>query len=158
MPAIGRRTLFDVCLWVGWAGVLGGAARSDAEQISDALLTLSTALEERNAARFLSLVDRERFPDYSALQDSIVALTAQYEVSSSIGVLEQGRRGDGYELKLDWMLQMKPAGGGGPAQRRQQVVNCRIERFGKRWKVTALAPLSFFRPSEAAVVMKRGHA
>ena len=131
---------------MGWAGTLGRAAKSDAEQISELLLALSTALEQGNAARFLSSVDRDRCPDYAALEDNVIALTAQNEVGSSVGVLEQSRNGESYELKLDWLLQLRPASREGPAQTRRQVVNCRIERIGKRMKITALAPAAFFRP------------
>ena len=146
MPAIGRRALFDVCLWLGWTGALRAAAKSETEQISELLLSLSTALEQCNAARFLSLVDRDRCPEYATLEENVVALTAQNEVGSSVGVLEQSRNGEGYDLKLDWLLQLRPASRDGPAQTRRQVVNCRMERLGKRWKITALAPVAFFRP------------
>ena len=142
MPAIGRSVACACCFWLAAA-----AATTDSEKISAMLLELSSALEDGNAARFLDQVDSRRCPDYAALENNVVALAAQYEIGSSIGVIEQTKRGDGYELKLDWMLQLKPAGGAGPAQRRHGNVTCRIESAGKRWKVTALGPVAFFKPS-----------
>lgn len=141
MRAIARSLAGALCLWLAAA-----AAATDADQISAVLLALSTSLQEGNAALFLDQVDRKRFSNYAALEDNVVAMTAQDEVASSIGILEQSRNGDAYELKLDWLLQLKRAGGEGPAQRRRETVTCRVERSGKRWRVTALAPMSFLRP------------
>ena len=78
---------------------------------------------------------------------NIVALVAQNEIASSVGVIEQSRDGEAFVLKLDWILQMKPASGAGPARDRRDVVTCRVERSGKRWKVISLEPVAFFRPS-----------
>lgn len=126
---------------------MGAPAESDSEQISALVLDLSTALEESSPSRFLDRVDRQRCPQYAALEENVVALTAQYELGSSVGVIEQSRKGEGYDLKLDWLLQLRPAGGAGPAERRRQIVTARIERSGKKWKVTALEPVNFFKPS-----------
>lgn len=141
MRAIARS--FVCALFVCLASAV---ADTDADQISAVLLNLTTSLQERNAALFLDQVDRKRFSNYTALEDNVVAMTVQDDVASSIGILEQSRNGDVYELKLDWLIQLKRAAGEGPAERRRETVTCRIERLGKRWKVTALAPVSFLRP------------
>ncbi len=132
-----------LCLFPPQARARGA---SDADRISAVLLDLSSALEESSAARFLDQVDRRRCPDYAALEESVVALLAQFEVGSSVGVSEQTKNGDGYDLKLDWMLELKPASGGGASRRRRDTVNCRIEPSGKRWTVTRLEPAKFFSP------------
>lgn len=132
-----------VCV-LGLSLAVSGA--SDAEKVRAVLLELSGALEDANAARFLDQIDRRRFANYAALQDNVVALVAQTEIGSSIGVLEQTASGDAFDLKLDWLLLLKPASGGGPARERRQTVTCRLEPSGKRLKVTALAPLDFFKP------------
>lgn len=139
----------------GWGGGESGAAArvaaqrdaaSDTDKVRGVLLEMSSALEENNAARFLDQVDHRRCPDYAALEDNVVAMMAQDDVGSSVGVIEQAKKGDGYELKLDWLLELKPSGGGAAAERRHATVTCRIEPSGKRWKVTLLAPVSFFKP------------
>ena len=141
MQAIARSIVCALCFCLA-----STVAADDADQISAVLLSLSTSLQDRNAAGFLDQVDRKRFSNYAVLEDNVVAMTAQDEVASSIGILEQSRNGDIYELKLDWLLQLKRTGAEGPAERRRETVTCRIERLGKRWKVTALAPVSFLRP------------
>jgi len=117
-----------------------------AEGMEGLLHAFSSALEEGNAARFLATIDRRRCPGYAALEDNVVALLAQNSVGSSIGITGQTRQQDSYELKLDWLLQIRPAGGARPAVVRRQTIRCRIERSGKGWKVTALEPAGFFRP------------
>lgn len=107
------------------------------------LLALSAALEEGNAARFLSYLDKQKCPDYAALERNVVALVAQYDVGSSVGVVTETQDGDAVELKLDWLLRLRPSGGGATAERRAQL-RCRLETRGKNWKVTALEPASFF--------------
>jgi hypothetical protein len=114
-----------------------------AEGIGPVLLELSAALEDRNAARFLGQIDRRRFRDYEVLETNVVALVAQYDVGSSVDVVEENRTGEAVELKLDWLLRLRPASGG-PTMERKQQVRCRLERRGKAWKVTALEPVSFF--------------
>ena len=126
---------------------MAAAAADDADKVRAVLLEMSQALQDSSASRFLDQVDRRRCPGYAALQDNIVALAAQYEIASSVAVVEQTKDGKAWESKLDWLLEMKPAGGGGPAQRRRGAVLCRIEPSGKRWKVTRLEPVDFFKPS-----------
>ena len=124
--------------------LFAAAAAFAAGPIDSVLLELSTSLESGNAARFLDQVDKQRCPQYAALESNVVALAAQYEVGSSIGIIEQTEKNGIYDLKLDWMLEVRPAGGDSPAERRRQEVHCRIERVGRRWKVTVLEPVSFF--------------
>jgi hypothetical protein len=131
MPAIARSAVWALALWQA------------ADRIEPVLLDLSAALEEGSAAAFLARVDKNRCPDYDRLESNIVALTAQFRVGSSVNVVEQTRDGQAIEAKLDWLLRLRPKGGG-PASERRHQLRCRLERRGKAWKVTALAPASFF--------------
>ncbi len=140
MPVIARSLLCVLCF-----GAILSATPSEADEVSSLLLDLSTSLQEGNAARFLSYIDR-RLQDYAVLEDEVVAMTAQDEVASSVAVLEQQKTGGGYELRLDWLLELKTISGDKPAERRRSEVICRIERSGKQWKISALAPVTFFRP------------
>ncbi len=108
-----------------------------------ALLELSAALEDGNAARFLAMIDKKRCPDYAKLEENVVALAAQYDIGSSVGIVEQTSQGDEVELKLDWLLRLRPSSGGPPVERRGQL-RCRLEPRGKKWRVAALEPVSFF--------------
>jgi hypothetical protein len=123
-----------------------GASAAEPDPVAQVLRELSLALQDGSAAQFLARIDRRRCPDYGELEDNVVALLAQAEIASSAGVIEQKKNGEAYEFKVDWLLQLRPAGGPGPVQRRQGTVSCRIELAGKKWKVTAISPVSFFSP------------
>jgi len=109
------------------------------------VLALSAALEEGNAARFLGYIDKERCREYLALETNVVALAAQYDVGSSVGIVTETRDGEAVDLKLDWLLRLRPSGGGAAVERRAEL-RARLEPRGKNksWKVTALEPASFF--------------
>jgi len=117
------------------------------ERVEPLLLELSAALEDGNAARCLGHIDKDRCPNYAALETNVVALTAQYEVGSSVGVIGQKQDGPAVELTLDWLLRLRPVSGG-PTRERKARVRCRLEPRGKRWKVAALEPVSFFSAIE----------
>jgi len=136
MPAIARSVLCAAALALA------------ADRVEPVLLGLSAALEEGNAARFLSQIDKKLCPNYGALEANVVALVSQYEIGSSVGVIDQAGDGDAVELKLDWLLRLRPAAGGAAWERKSRL-RCRLERRGKQWKVTALEPASFFSAIEA---------
>lgn len=140
MPVIVRSLLCVLVFRIAAPG-------ADLEKVSAVLFELSSALQDSSAARFLHQVDRRRFSDYPVLESNVVALAAQNEIGSSVRVIEQTRNGDAYELKLDWLLQLRPSSGVGPARRRRDTVICRIEPSGKHWKVTSISPVAFFSPS-----------
>ncbi len=142
MLAIGRSLTYAACLWTAVA------AGADSVGIRDLLLALSTSLEDGRAARFLAQIDRQRVARYAALQPNVVALLAQNEVASSIELLEEKPDGEAYDLKLDWRLEMRPAGSLGRLVARREQVRCRVARVGKRWNVVALEPVEFFRAPE----------
>ena len=143
MPAIGRSLTYAACLC---AAAAGGAAGS--VEIRDLLLALSTSLEDGRAARFLAQVDRTRVARYAELEQNVVALAAQNQVASSIRLLDEQADGQAYDLKLDWLLEMRPAGSLGRLVTRREQVRCRVARSGRRWKVVALEPVEFFRAPE----------
>jgi hypothetical protein len=124
--------------------LLGGAGAADVRDASAVVFTMSQALQQSNPARFLAQVDRRRFAAYGALERSVAALCAQYEISSSIEVIDAREENGALSLTVDWLLQTTPASAPGPAQRRQEKIHCRLEQIEGKWKVTALAPVEFF--------------
>src|SRR5262245_7028196 len=64
------------------------ASPAETEPVSQVLRELNAALQDGNAAQFLAQIDRRRCPDYGALEDNVVALVAQNEIGSSVGVME----------------------------------------------------------------------
>ncbi len=116
----------------------------------------SRALQARSAASFLRLFDRENFAGYPELESHIVALTTQSDIASSVETVSIERSDSGYRLRVDWLLQLSVLETPGPLETRREVVeisaadlNNESEQKKKRWRITSLKPLEFFRPQGA---------
>jgi hypothetical protein len=129
---------------------LARSADSETAQIRRELLDASRALQAGNATSFLARFDRSEFLDYARLSSYVAALTEQSEIASSIDVTEIAPGEDGYQLRVDWLLQLTLTSSPGPIESRQQSVTMQIARRGKKWKITRLEPVDFFRPQYPA--------
>jgi hypothetical protein len=128
-------------LLVGWvvAASLTLFAQSRPPAHMEIFRTLAEALANRDADAFLDPFDRQ-LPDYDKLRDEIRELvgTAE-EIGSTIDVITDDGDEQKRSLELDWLLKIDT---GAP---RRQIVKCRIEKQGKKWKITALEPVEFFK-------------
>ena len=61
------------------------------------------------------------------------------EVTATIDFVNTKGDGGKLTLDLDWLLQLE---GERP---RRAVLQCTVEKRGKKWKITSLAPLDFFK-------------
>jgi len=100
---------------------------------------VTEALANQDADTFLDQFD-SKMPQYEKLRDEIQELFGMaQEIGSTIDVITD----EGDELKrtldLDWLLKID---NNAP---RRQIVKCRVEKQGKRWKITALEPVDFFK-------------
>jgi len=100
---------------------------------------VTEALANQDVDAFLDQFDRQ-MPDYEKLRDEIRELvgTAQ-EIGSTIDVIADEGDDEKRMLELDWLLKID----NGDARR--QIVKCRVEKQGKKWKITALEPVEFFK-------------
>ncbi len=119
-----------------------------AEPPADALDFLSSAasaLVDDDPAAFLDHFDRN-MPEYATLREEIEGLLAAYDVGSTIEVVSDEGDDKKRSLALDWLLltNEKAASHGDRATRRR-IVKCSIERRGKKWKITSLDPIDFFK-------------
>ena len=100
---------------------------------------VTEALANQDADTFLDQFD-SKMPQYEKLRDEIQELFGMaQEIGSTVDVITD----EGDELKrtldLDWLLKIDT---NAP---RRQIVKCRVEKQGKRWKITALEPVDFFK-------------
>jgi len=100
---------------------------------------VNEALANQDADAFLDQFD-PKTPQYEKLRDEIQELFGMaQEIGSTIDVITD----EGDELKrtldLDWLLKMDNHAA------KRQIVKCRVEKQGKKWKITALDPVEFFR-------------
>jgi hypothetical protein len=110
-----------------------GQERPPAEM--EVFRNVSEALANQDVDAFLDQFD-SKMAQYEKLRDEIQELFAvAQEIGSTIDVITS----DGNKLELDWLLKID---NGEP---RRQIVKCQIEKQGKKWKITALEPVAFFK-------------
>lgn len=99
----------------------------------------SEALANQDADAFLDQFDR-KMPQYEKLRDEIQDLfgVAQ-EIGSTIDVITDEGDDQKRTLELDWLLKIDTN------TPRRQIVKCQVQKQGKKWKITALDPVEFFR-------------
>jgi len=120
-------------LLVGACLTAMGQERPPAEM--EVFRNVSEALANQDVDAFLDQFD-SKMAEYGKLRDEIQELFAvAQEIGSTIDVITS----DGNELELDWLLKID---NGEP---RRQIVKCQIEKQGKKWKITALEPIEFFK-------------
>jgi len=128
---------------------LGAQAEShpddERREIWDLLTRVASALSQGNLTEFLDTFDRSR-PGYQTLEANATALLRRYEVQSSIEVLGEETSDAARTVELDWFLQLEEQRDAGAVTRRRERVHCRLEKRGKKWKITAIEPLAFFAP------------
>jgi hypothetical protein len=115
------------------AGCLAGQNRPP-EQM-EVFRNVSEALANRDADAFLEQFD-PKMPQYEKLRSEIQDLFGMaQEIGSTIDVITS----DGNKLELDWLLKIDND------EPRRRIVKCQVEKQGKKWKITALEPVEFFR-------------
>ena len=141
MPAIGRELARRAFLMALAAPLLADTR----QEILDLITELASALSEGNGLAFLDHIDRA-MPDYQKLEQSILALTQQNEVSAAIDILKQEGDDRTQTVELDWLMQIRSREDSGPIERRRETVKCRAERKKKNWKIVSLDPIALFAP------------
>lgn len=117
----------------------------DAQQIWDLFTQLAAALSEGNADTFLRPFDRT-MPGYEGLRTEIAALLAQSQVKSSIELLSEEGDDQARAVELDWFLEIVGQQDSPTVTRRRERIQCRVVKLRKKWRITALGPISFFAP------------
>ena len=100
---------------------------------------IAEALANRDADAFLDQFDRQ-MPGYEKLRDEIRELLAvTQEIGTTVDVISDEGDEQKRSLELDWVLKFDTE------DPRRQVVKCRAEKQGKKWKITGLEPVEFFK-------------
>ena len=100
---------------------------------------VTEALANQDADAFLDQFD-SKMPQYEKLRDEIQDLFgAAQEIGSTIDVITDEGDDQKRTLELDWLLKIDNN------DPRRQIVKCQVEKQGKKWKITALDPVEFFK-------------
>ena len=119
------------------------AFADDKAAIADFLGDAAADLSSGNARGFLKHFDRD-MPGYARLETEVTALVKIAGVSSSAQVLEMKASGDTMLLTVDWFLELKPHGQDLANERRRDLLQVRLKRVGKTWKIQTLKPQTLF--------------
>ncbi len=92
-----------------------------------------------DAGPFLDNFD-PKMPGFATLRDEVQALVSAAPVGSVIDFISDEGDTQARNLQLDWVLEITDQ------EPRRQILTCRIERRGKKWKITKLEPIEFFKP------------
>ena len=135
--------LAGATMWLG--SPADSRPEDEAREVWDLLTRVAAALSQGSLTEFLDAFDRS-MAGYQGLAANAAALLGQYEVQSSIELLRDEVSGEARMVELDWFLQLEEQRDGGAVTRRRERVHCRLEKRGKKWKITAIEPLAFFAP------------
>ena len=111
----------------------------------DVVANMAAALSDGNVAPFSSALSRQ-MPDRDRVLDNVRAMVAQADVKSSVEPLSNEGDEQKRTLVLDWALAMQRKGPDLRIVNRQQDLKLTLQREGKKWKVTAIEPATFFEP------------
>ena len=111
--------------------------RSVATTLADADRAVNSR-KPRSASEFLEHFDKA-MPGYAEFSGQIEAMVGAGEVSTTIDFINTQGDDKNRTLDLDWLLLCE---GQGP---RRAVIKCTIEKRGKKWKITSISPMEFFK-------------
>jgi hypothetical protein len=119
-------------------------AETTPKDVRDFIRETADDLTNKDTRGFLDRFD-PKLPGYETLHYEIEGLVARPDVTCSIEIVAGTDHGDNQQraLQLDWILYVETD------RPRRQIVKVTIEKQGKKWKITALDPIEFFKPAAA---------
>jgi hypothetical protein len=114
--------------------------RSVAAALADADRELNNdkGASRPRATEFLDHFDKS-MPGYEAFSEQIEAMVGAGEVSTTIDFINTDGNDRKRTLDLDWLIQCEDQ------KAKRAVIQCTIEKRGKKWKITSIAPIDFFK-------------
>jgi hypothetical protein len=116
------------------------------QEVLDLIADLAASLSAGNVSLFLKAFD-PAMPGYAKLRDNVTGLIAQGDVQSFIDPLEDEGDDRRRAVQLQWTLLMHRGQETTSFARREQVVKCRVEKRGGKWRIVELEPIEFFAPA-----------
>src|SRR5579862_6234968 len=122
------------------------ASASDAsQQVFDLFSKIASALADNDATTFAGALDPD-MPHFSDFRAELNALVGEADVTSSVEVMTDTGDDTHREAELDWVLHITGKSDSHAVEERHKAVKFRLERKGKKWKITSIDPMDFFAP------------
>jgi hypothetical protein len=124
--------------------------RADAaDEAWSVISSIASALVEGNLSDFMGSFD-PAMPGYDELSANVNGLLGEFVPESSIDPLKNDGDDRSRTLELDWRLTLVDQQNDAASTNREQTVVCRLAKQGRKWRITALQPVSFFAPPARA--------
>jgi hypothetical protein len=120
-------------------------ASDPAREVLDVVADAAGSLSAGNVSLFMKAFD-PAMAGYATLRENVTALIAQGEVQSLIEPLEDEGDERRRVHQFQWTLRWKRGEDSASFARREQVVTCKAEKRGGKWRIVALEPIAFFAP------------
>jgi hypothetical protein len=120
-------------------------AADPAQEVLELVTGMAASLSAGNPKAFLAAFD-PAMPGYQKLRDNVVALTGQAEVESFVDVARDEGDAQRRTVELNWRIRIKRRGDATASPGRERRIQCRVEKQGRKWRITAFEPVEFFAP------------
>jgi len=131
-----------------FAAVTAALRADSADEVWDVIGLVASSLSEGDAAACLSAFD-SAMPGYERLRAAVTGLLRDNDVETSIDLVSNEGDGRARTVESDWQMRLTPRGGvTAPIQRRERVA-AKLEKQGKKWRITAFEPAGVLDPPGA---------
>jgi hypothetical protein len=113
----------------------------------NALYAFAGALNDDTAPPTMEQFDRT-MGNFGELKNGVMEMWNRYQIDSSLDLLSNEGDDRHRTLRVDWTLTLKNPQDPVDSTRREQTVNCRMERRGETWRIVGFDPASFFELSK----------
>lgn len=120
-------------------------AADPAGQVLDLVADAAASLSAGNVALFLKAFD-PAMAGYAKLREYVTGLVALGDVQSLIDPLENEGDDRRRTAEFQWTLRIQRGQQATSWVRREQVVKCKVEKQGGKWRIVELDPIEFFAP------------
>ena len=120
-------------------------AADAAREVRDLIADAASSLSAGDAAGFLKAFD-PGMAGYGKLRENVTGLIAQGGVESLIDPLEDEGDERRRAVQFHWTLRIQRGQETTSSVRREQVVKCKVEKKGARWRIVEMEPIEFFAP------------
>jgi hypothetical protein len=121
------------------------AAADPAQEVLDLFTNLAASLSAGNAEEFMGAFDKS-MPGYSKLRDGVTGLTKVGGIESSVEVVRDEGDAQHRTVEVDWRMRIKSNVDATASVPRQQTIQCKLEKKGRKWKIVSLDPVGYFAP------------
>lgn len=109
----------------------------------DAVFAFAGALGNEAAPPPMDQFDRS-MPGYQEIKTAVTALWTRYRIDASLDLLSNEGDDAHRTLRIDWSLTLMNPQDAVDSARREETVECRLEKQGKTWRIVSFAPAGLF--------------